>query len=219
MPNLENLGLYFAVYVNTVIDGDHLKKNILNYMPKLNKLTYNICSIIYLNNKTYLPSIEHIQSTLTNLGDSQIIASVDYFPKQKTGQCHIYSHPYTLRCYNRITNNFPGGLFEYVQEISLFDERPFEHDFFIQISQSFPFLKKLSLTNETQQKMKQHEESNNENENLPIIKFLHLTQFDLLDIHNDYIAQFLMDTKTCLPIDLRLSRVNVGKANAKQKNS
>ncbi|CAF4719620.1 unnamed protein product, partial [Rotaria sp. Silwood2] len=70
---------------------------------------------------------------------------------------------------------------------------------------AFPFLKKLSLTNETQQKRKQDEESNNENEKLPIIQFSHLTQLDLLDIHNDYIAQFLMDTKACLPIDLRLS--------------
>jgi len=205
MPNLEKLGLYFVVYAGTFIDGDHLKKNILNHMPRLNKFTYNIRSMISLTNQTYLPSNEHIQDTLTNLGGNQIISSVDYFPKNKTGQCHIYSHPYTMRCYNRITNNFPDGLFKYVQEISLFDERPFEHHFFIRISQTFPFLKKLSLTNETQQKRKQLEELNNENKKLLIVKFPHLTELSLIDVHDDYIAQFLMDTKTCLETDLRLN--------------
>jgi hypothetical protein len=28
-----------------------------------------------------------------------------------------------------ITNNFPGGLFKFVHEIWLLDERPFEHEF------------------------------------------------------------------------------------------
>jgi hypothetical protein len=57
-------------------------------------------------------------------------------------QCHIYSYPYEWKCYKNITNNFPGGLFKCVYEVSLFDERPFEHEFFLQIAQSFPFMKK-----------------------------------------------------------------------------
>ena len=174
-------------------------------MPKLNKFTYNICSIFHLTNPTYLPSSEYIKSTLKNLGGNKIISSVDYFPNSKFGQCHIYSYPYTMRCYNTITNNFPGGLFEYVQKISLFDEHPFEHEFFMRISQAFPFLKKLVLANKTQQKRCHHEESNNENENLPIIQFLHLNKLDLTKVHNDYVVQFLMDTKTCLPTDLHLN--------------
>jgi len=41
---------------------------------------------------------------------------------------------YSLTYYDNITNNFPGGLFKYVVEISLYDERPFEHEFFLRIS-------------------------------------------------------------------------------------
>jgi hypothetical protein len=76
----------------------------------------------------------------------------------------------------------------------------FKHQVF-----AFSFLKKLSLTNETQQKREQLEESNNENKKLPIVKFPHLTELSLIDVHDDYIVQFLMDTKTCLETDLRLN--------------
>jgi hypothetical protein len=43
----------------------------------------------------------------------------------------MYSYPYTLTYYDDISNNFPGGLFKCVREISLFDERSFEHEFFV----------------------------------------------------------------------------------------
>ncbi|CAF1050282.1 unnamed protein product [Rotaria sp. Silwood1] len=49
----------------------------------------------------------------------------------ESAQCHFYSCPYTLRYYHNITNSFQGGLFKCVCEVSLFDERPFEHEFFI----------------------------------------------------------------------------------------
>jgi hypothetical protein len=65
----------------------------------------------------------------------------------KQGQFHIYSYPYEWKEYHKITNNFPGGISKYVREISLFDEQPFEHYFFLQISKSFPFMKKLTLIN------------------------------------------------------------------------
>ncbi|CAF3020752.1 unnamed protein product, partial [Rotaria sp. Silwood2] len=62
-------------------------------------------------------------------------------------RCHYYSYPYTMKNYDKISNNFPGGLFKCVRQISLFDEHPFQHDFFIKISQAFPFLQKLTLEN------------------------------------------------------------------------
>jgi hypothetical protein len=66
--------------------------------------------------------------------------------------CLIYtaSCVSTLNCYYYITNNFAGGIFKSVSKISLFDEKPFEHDFFMEISKSFPFVKTLSITNTTQ---------------------------------------------------------------------
>ncbi|CAF4530625.1 unnamed protein product, partial [Rotaria sp. Silwood2] len=101
--------------------------------------------------------------------------------------------------YENLTNNFPGGLFNTVQQIELFDERPFEHEFFIKISQSFPFLKELTIINSEQQK------SNNENRKYSIINYYHLTKLHLVHVHDDYAEQFLLDTKTYLSNYIQLS--------------
>ncbi|CAF2857008.1 unnamed protein product [Rotaria sp. Silwood2] len=69
------------------------------------------------------------------------------FDEENFARCHYYSYPYTMKNYDKISNNFPGGLFKCVRQISLFDEHPFQHDFFIKISQAFPFLQKLTLEN------------------------------------------------------------------------
>ena len=45
MLNLEKLSLYLVTSVRkTFIDGNDLKKNIINHMPRLNKFTFNIRS-------------------------------------------------------------------------------------------------------------------------------------------------------------------------------
>ncbi|CAF1050214.1 unnamed protein product [Rotaria magnacalcarata] len=67
-----------------------------------------------------------------------LFTDINYFPEANECHCHIYSYPYTLTYYHNITNNFPGGLFKYVRQVSLYDEYPFEHDFFLRITQSFP---------------------------------------------------------------------------------
>ena len=72
----------------------------------------------------------------------------------------------------------------------VWDERPFEHEFFIKIAQSFPFVEKLSLLN--------HEPQQNNNQHFLITKYSHLTQLDLVGSHEDYVEQFLNNTKTCL---------------------
>jgi hypothetical protein len=59
------------------------------------------------------------------------------------GHCYICSHLCSndIKCYSYITNKFTGEIFEFVTKISLFDEYPFEHEFFIKISKSFPLIK------------------------------------------------------------------------------
>ena len=104
-----------------------------------------------------------------------------------------------MKYYDNITNNFPGGLFKCVREISLFDEHPFEHEFFLRIAQSFPFMEKLTLNNYKPQNNKQCRKSKNDNQDLSIIKYPHLTKLNLYEAHDDYVEQFLVDTKTCLP--------------------
>ncbi|CAF4365582.1 unnamed protein product, partial [Rotaria sp. Silwood2] len=205
MSNLEKLDLSINVGERkTLFDGNDFKMNIINHMPQLNKFTFNICSLSNFYNEINLPSNEDIQKTFSDFYDKQIIYWADYFPKQKRGYCHIYSYPYKLKYYNKITNNFPGGIFKYVREILLYDERPFEHEFFLRIQKSFPFIEELTVHNHKRQINKQFRKSMNENQDLSIIKYPYLKQLDLIDTCIDYYEQFLFDTKMDLPFGVRV---------------
>ncbi len=83
----------------------------------------------------------------------------------------------------------------FVFKVSLYDERPFEREFFLQIQKSFPFMKELTVKNKKPQKNKLDRNSKNDNQDLSIIKYPDLTELILEDIHDDYIAQFLVDTE------------------------
>jgi len=205
MSNLEQLGLYLLVIDrNRFIDGNDLKQNIIDYMPRLNQFDFNICSTMSFEDQISLPSNEDIQHSFEHFLYDQIMSCVNYFFEKKKGQCHIYSYPFTISIYPNIANNFPGGLFKCVTKVSLFDEHPFEHQFFIQISESFPFMKKLIITNRKPQNNKQCRRSKNNNENFVIIQYPHLKYLDFKETHDDYVEQFLLDTKTCLPYDVVL---------------
>jgi hypothetical protein len=91
-------------------------------------------------------------------------------------------------------------LFQTVREISLFDEYPFEHEFFIRIAQAFPFLQELTLDNKKPQKNK----SNDDYQNVTIAKYPYLKYIDLILAHEDYIEQFLLNTKTYLSYRVEL---------------
>jgi hypothetical protein len=119
-----------------------------------------------------------------------------------------------MTIYEFITNHFPGGLFPSVREISLFDERPYEHRFFLQLSKSFPFLRKLTISNLKPQNEKS---SSSDNKDLPIIEYSSLTELYLIEIHDDYLEEFLLDFKSlirnCLTVSVYydcISRVTNG---------
>ncbi|CAF1446764.1 unnamed protein product [Rotaria sordida] len=199
MSNLEELDLYFSVEVDeTFIDGNYLKKNIINRMTRLNQFTFYIPSIMSTRKEMNFPSTEDIQLTFIDFPANKIISYVDYFPEIKQSRCHIYSYPSFMPYYGDITNNFPGGLFQYVRVVSLYDEHPFEHEFFLRIVQSFPFMEKLSLKNNKSQNRKQSYESNNDNQNFSVIEYSFLSELVIIDVHDDYIEEFLFDTKTYL---------------------
>ncbi|CAF2960014.1 unnamed protein product [Rotaria sp. Silwood2] len=203
MLNLEELNLFLQVTGRQkFVDSEDLKKNIIDHMSRLNKFKFSICSTIQLDNELDFPSNENIQKTFRDFKANQIISYVDYFPKARQGQCHIYSYPYKSKNYYKITNSFPGGLFEFVRDISLYDERPFEHEFFLRISRSFPYMEKLTLINRKQQNNKQCRKS--KNQNFSIITYPHLIQLDLHKTHKDYHRQFLFDITTCLPDNVRV---------------
>jgi hypothetical protein len=196
MLNLEELRLYFVTHNTSIIDGNNLEMNIINHMTKLKEFKFDIRSIIPFNNQLNLPSIEDIQKTFNKLKNNHIISSIDYFPKLDQFHCHIYSYPYTQMYYDNISNNFSGGIFQCVHKISLFDERPFEHEFFLRLAQSFPFMKELVLHNREQQK--------NENQQWSIIEYLHITVLDLVQTHDNYVEQFLNNAKSCLRNNIHL---------------
>ncbi|CAF1518654.1 unnamed protein product [Rotaria sordida] len=205
MLNLEELALYLVHNSTEIfIDGDNLTKNIINHLSRLNKFVFNIRSIIYGLGQSCLSLKEQIDHTFINFTNNKIISCVDYFRRMKIGQCHTYSYPYTMRHYRRITNNFSGGLFECVREITLFDERPFEHKFFIRIAQAFPYLKMLSVNNSEPQKYKQYRKSHDDNHNFSIVKYPHLTKLSLVCVHVDYVEQFLDHTKTFISNNISL---------------
>ncbi len=109
-----------------------------------------------------------------------------------------------MKVYNNITNNFRGGLFTCVTQVSLHDERPFEHDFILRIAQSFPFMKELTIHNQKAQNKKQFIKSNSDDQILSIIEYPNLTRLDLTNTHDDYVELFLFDTKMSLPNNLHL---------------
>ena len=109
-----------------------------------------------------------------------------------------------MRYFYKLANSFPGGLFQSVRHIFLYDERPFQHEFFIRLAEACPFLQIVVMENESPQNHEQCKKSDIDNRNLPIIKFPHLTLLDIVGTHNDYIEQFLDNTKTCLSNNIYL---------------
>ena len=71
--------------------------------------------------------------------------------------------------------------------------------FFIKIAQAFPLIKELSLNNRKAQKDKNDRKSQDNSEDLPLIRYVHLTKLDLIDAHQDYLHLFLDHTITSLP--------------------
>jgi hypothetical protein len=193
MSNLEKLGLYIMNRIKErFIDGTSLKRDIVCHMTKMKHFDFDIYSSINIENQINLPSKEDIQETFKDFSCKKVISYVDYFHRiRKSGQCHIYSYPFLMKSYERITNYFPGGYYPYVRIVSLYDEQLFQHDLFRRISLSFPFMQKLTLTNYCPQKC-------NINQNFQIIQYYHLIELDFLRCHDDYVELFLIHTNTYL---------------------
>ncbi|CAF1318005.1 unnamed protein product [Rotaria sordida] len=197
MINLEELNLYFINMYGPIIDGYNLENNIINHMTRLNKFTFNICSVIHLNQLiNNVPMNEDIKYSFRNFKNNKIISNIDYFERIKLFYYHVYSYPYIWKFYHNITNNFHDGLYKSVREISLYDDRPFEHEFFLRITQSFPFVKKLTIHN--------YESQHNNHLRQSIIKYFHLIEIDLVKTHEDYLDEFLNKTKICLSNNIHL---------------
>ena len=188
------------------MDGNHLKGNVLRYMPHLKDFVFNIRSIMKFDAaSTSLPTDEMIRSSLTGVTKHPITSYIDYFFDKKEAHCHIYTKPYVLIEYEYLSNKFSNELFANVRNVSLYDERPFEHSFFMRLAESFPSMELLSLKNKKAQMEKKDDQSCDENQRVPIITYPSLKELYFVVVHDDYIEQFFFDTRTLFNNDMYVS--------------
>jgi hypothetical protein len=218
MINIEELILFLSIIRidSNYIDGIQLYDNILIYMPRLNKFTFSIdTSVVKKNIEIALSSNEDIQRSFIRREYGPVASHVEIFsrenesrghayslPYEFNSRCHIYSLPYQFESFFYLNNSFQGGIFDPVRSLLITDLRPFEHNFFKIISQSFPLLKELHIFNDEPQKDKQ--------QLITLITFSHLILLNLDCAHVDYAEQFLFDKYCHLPCLLNL---NIGYAS------
>ncbi|CAF1410448.1 unnamed protein product [Adineta steineri] len=152
MPYLEKLTLYLHIKGrNTVIDGTFIQHDILDYMPQLHSFTFCICTYVKAVDLSYKLSSEDIQQTLTNTKQQQVTSIVNYiqywFDSSWMAACSIFSLPFQFDYLKHLGNKFPNIVFSYVTFLFLEDTNPFQHEFFVRISRSFPLLKYLHICN------------------------------------------------------------------------
>ncbi|CAF3506245.1 unnamed protein product [Rotaria socialis] len=187
--------LELYVCLNTFIDCLYLLDGRFNQLCKFYvKIEFITISRLTINNKKKLPNLRSIllcSDISTDLYDELIVPLLHRMPNLEELDLSL------LVCVKTI--------FIHGNVLKTIDERSFEHKFFLQIAQSFPLLRELTVVNQKRQTDKQIRKSENENKDFPIIEYLHLARLDLAGAHIDYHEQFLVDTKTCSPNNLRLS--------------
>ena len=212
MINLEELTLDLSIIRidSNYIDGIQLHDDILSYMPQLNKFIFNIeTAIVKTKNDLVLLSNEDLQRSFIGKGFGPVVSHIDIFSKENGSKGHAYSLPYEFYSRSQIyslpyqflhflflSNSFQNRTFEKVQTLCMTDIRPFEHEFFQIISQSFSLLKTLVIFNDEPQNTKQQSRR--------LITFPKLLYLDISDAHIDYFEQFLVDQYCRLPCLLTL---------------
>ncbi|UJR34276.1 hypothetical protein I4U23_021680 [Adineta vaga] len=177
-----------------ILDGRFNQLEILDiklcnvHYPHRTKNEGNLLNLNYFSLDVTLTMCDYYETILPPpLSNENIITRL---PKARHSRCHAYSYPSLTKSYDYVTNSFPGGLFSHVRRVVLYDERPFEHELFLRACKSFPFLTQLAVTDE-----KSQYKNNSNNENLLPVEFTHLNRLIMIDVHDDYIEQFLFDTK------------------------
>ncbi|CAF1170067.1 unnamed protein product [Adineta steineri] len=211
MINLEELILFLTVIRtdSTLIDGIELYDQVLVHMSQLNKFIFSIYTGVFIeNNEIVIPSNQAIQDSFIGKEYGQVGSYVHFEPRKPTNRIidfekakavvksHIYSLPYQFESFLHLNNSFQGGMFVTVRCLTMTDSFPFEREFFKTISDSFPFIKNLKISNLEPLKKKQHPAT--------VISFPHLNLLNLVNAHDDYAEQFLVDTNTHLPCLLDL---------------
>jgi hypothetical protein len=202
---LEQLMLCLTIVQQSIfIDGTHLENEILIHMPTLQKFSFNIITYTKVTDEINQQLIDDIRRTFLNKRFPQVGCYIGYH-RRRTVRSHIYSLPYTMNEILQISNSFLDEFFPNVRRLLLSDSlQPFEHDFFNRITQAFPLLTYLSVSNRQPQRYKRSNHSNEENCVIPTVEFSYLTRLTIIYNHIDYVEQFLVETNTRLPRLMRL---------------
>jgi hypothetical protein len=186
LSSVEHLTLLLAIDVfgsDRFIDGFHLERNIISYMPNLRQFDFHIRS--KLRNVSYI-EVDTIRQSFT--GQQSVDCTLDYFNNQ-CSQCQIYSLPFIGNRLDFISNRFPlfdiKNTFINVTMLLLFDDvKPFENAFFERLTRALPRLQTLEISNQLEQEEKTKTTTNP-------IEFSHLSTLILREIHMDYGEQLL----------------------------
>ncbi|CAF1244453.1 unnamed protein product [Adineta steineri] len=191
--NLEELKLYLLVNrsYSSYIDGIQLYDQFLIYMTQLKNFAFNITSEIHDKDiKIELQSNEEIQHSFIGRGYSQVVSYINSNPFALDGVCYIYSLPYDFE-YFKIDNTFQGGTFYKVRKLTMVERTPFEDRLFQIISQDFPFLEILHVSNSWSKEVNQPW--------LTLITFPHLKFLNVKYAHGNYTLRFLLKRYMNLP--------------------
>ncbi|CAF4185607.1 unnamed protein product, partial [Adineta steineri] len=185
MINLEELILFLIAIRtdSTLVDGTELYDEVLVHMSQLNKFVFSINTNVFIeNNEMDVPSNEEIQNSFIGRGYGQVGSCVHFEPRKpknrvidfEEAKAIVKSHIYSL---------------------------PYQFESFLHLNNSFkggmfPLVKTLTISNLEPQKKKQHSST--------LISFPHLNLLNLVDAHDDYAQQFLVDANTHLPCLLDL---------------
>jgi hypothetical protein len=166
-------------------------------------------AIVKTKSDLVLSSNEDIQRSFIRRRFGPVGSHIDIYSKENGTEHHaclltdqfysrsqIYSLPYRFPQFLCLSNSFQNGTFEKVQYLIMADIHPFGHEFFKIISQSFPLLKRLFISNKEPQKSNQELRTS--------ITFPQLFYLNLKYAHVDYVEQFLVDEYCHLPCLLTL---------------
>lgn len=204
MRNLNRLTLRLDIMRSSVVDGIHLNEKIVSTMPHLNTFLFHLCTKMKTSSMNYLLTTNDVESTFTNWKYSPVVCTVDHFSDGFT-DCHIYSKPFPFNRFVCLPGSLCGQDFRFLTSLSLFDTRPFEHDFFQWISETMPLLNFLLIHNLTAQEKKCQTRSVDEKAISSGLPYLHLVRLGLTFAHVDYAYQFLCCTNAYLPALAALS--------------
>ncbi|CAF2044004.1 unnamed protein product [Rotaria magnacalcarata] len=199
MINLEELKLYLSVarFDSTYVDSIQLYDQFLIYITQLKKFTFCINTEVFNDKvRVELPSNEDIQRSFIGRGYQQVTSYVHTNLMKTEGYCFLYSVPYDFEDLVQLNNSYQGGKFQKVRQLTIHDKIPFEHKLFKLISEDFPYLRFLYLSNRHPQQDKQHSSI--------LITFPYLTCLNLQYAHVDYVELFLLKNNAHLPRLLNL---------------